>query len=75
MWLFGSKREFGEFSPFEGTITVDIKTENFGFIATIETSPTIGITNSYWPAIVCSQACVPKRQLNGNSFEEAVYLW
>ena len=75
MWLFGSKREFGEFSPFEGTITVNIKTENFGFIATIETSPTIGITNSYWPAIVRSKTRVPERSLKGHSFEEAVYLW
>ena len=74
MTLFGSKGKFGKFSPFEGTITVNIKSENFCFVSAIETSPTIGITNSYWPAIVRSQTRVPERSLNGNSFEEAVYL-
>ena len=74
MTLFGSKRKFGEFSPFEGPVAMNIKSENFSFVATIETSPTISIANSYWPAIVRSQTRVPERSLKGHSFEEAVYL-
>ena len=75
MALFGSKWEFGKLGPFEYTVTMNVESQDFRFVTTIESTSSISVTDYDWPAIICSHTYMSEQIFDDRTRPRRTNLW